>query len=106
MVVTRDSREMPPGCGPQQAAGLMTHFLDAYNRGDQKQLKRLFRAKWELTPWLYAMARGSKVEVGVDNREALLRYFAKSTGATTGCGCSPSRSLTTAASVMVNQEEV
>ncbi|WP_273844893.1 MULTISPECIES: hypothetical protein [Rubrobacter] len=54
----------------------MTHFLEAYNKGDQDRLSRFFVAKWEQTPWLYAMSRGRKVEVGVDNRKDLLRYFA------------------------------
>jgi hypothetical protein len=83
VVVTRDAQRLPAGCGPRQAAGLMTHFLDAYNKGDQEQLRRFFPARAEVQAWLYSMNRGrseagdSESEVVADNRKALLRYFAE-----------------------------
>lgn len=80
VVVTRDTQKLPSGCGLRQAAGLMTHFLDAYNKDNQDQLRRLFPDRAELQTWLYSMNRGRKPEVSVDNRKDLLNYFANRHG--------------------------
>lgn len=76
VAVMRDNPALPPGCRPQETAGLLTHFFDAFNRGYKGELSRFFPARAELLPWLYSVNRGSDAEVSVDNRRDLLDYFA------------------------------
>ncbi len=40
--VTGDAATLPPGCQPEQVAGLVTGFFDAVNRGDQEAIARIF----------------------------------------------------------------
>ena len=75
--VTHSERGMPAGCGPQQVVGLMTHFVVAFNEGDEARLERLFPSKATLMPWLYSMNRGGKAEVSTDNSRDLIGYFAE-----------------------------
>ena len=55
----------------------MTHFVAAFNGGDQAKLERLFASKATLTPWLYSVNRGSNVEFTSDNLGDSMRYFAE-----------------------------
>lgn len=75
--VAHGDRRMPPGCGPRQAVGLMTHFVAAFNEGDEPKLRRLFSSGATLTPWLYSVNRGSEVEFSTDTLEDLIGYFAE-----------------------------
>src|SRR5215216_3215823 len=42
VIVTSDDASLPDGCHPRQIAGLVIDFIDAFNRGDQERLSRLF----------------------------------------------------------------
>lgn len=75
--VTHSGSGTLPGCGPQQVVGLMTHFVAAFNEGDESKLKRLFPSRATLTPWLYSVNRGSKAEITADNLADLVGYFAE-----------------------------
>lgn len=41
VVVTRDSRALPPGCRPRQAASVVTRFLTTFSRGDPRRMRAL-----------------------------------------------------------------
>lgn len=73
--VTHTDQKMPPNCGPRQVVGLMTDFVDAFNKGDEPRLERLFPERASLLPRLFAMNRGSKIEFTTDKRDALIDYF-------------------------------
>lgn len=75
--VTHSGLGTLPGCGPQEVVGLMTHFVAAFNEGDESTLKRLFPRRATLTPWLFSVNRGSKAEVSTDNLADLGAYFAE-----------------------------
>jgi hypothetical protein len=42
VLVTSDDPSLPDGCHPRAIAGLVIDFIDAFNRGDQERLSRLF----------------------------------------------------------------
>jgi hypothetical protein len=42
VIVTSDDPSLPDGCRPRQVAELVIDFIDAFNRGDQERLSRLF----------------------------------------------------------------
>jgi hypothetical protein len=42
VIVTSDDASLPDGCDTRQIAGLVIEFVDAFNRGDQERLSRLF----------------------------------------------------------------
>jgi hypothetical protein len=42
VLVTSDDPSLPDGCHPRAIAGLVIGFIDAFNRGDQERLSRLF----------------------------------------------------------------
>jgi hypothetical protein len=42
VIVTSDDAALPEGCHPEQVAGLVMSFVDAFNSGDQSALSRSF----------------------------------------------------------------
>src|SRR5215207_11756036 len=42
IIVTSDDASLPDGCNTRQIAGLVIEFVDAFNRGDEERLSRLF----------------------------------------------------------------
>ncbi len=45
ITVAGTARRVPPGCQPDEVTRLVTDFLEAFNRGDQDQLTRVFPAQ-------------------------------------------------------------
>jgi hypothetical protein len=93
VLVTSDDPSLPDGCHPRQIAELVIDFVNAFNRGDQDRLSRLFFisegpsppdfSKEGYYPWSwYSVSEigvGGQIENGFvtfDQRE-LLRYFAQ-----------------------------
>lgn len=77
VVVTRDDGSLPDGCGPDQAAELISRFFGAFNAGDGEELRRTFAA-YSIGPPLYGVGIGGDGggAFGTDRREELLRCFA------------------------------
>jgi hypothetical protein len=42
VIVTSDDASLPDGCNTRQIARLVIEFVDAFNRGEQERLSRLF----------------------------------------------------------------
>ena len=42
VIVTSDDASLPDGCNTRQMAELAIEFVDAFNRGDEERLSRLF----------------------------------------------------------------
>lgn len=78
IIVTRDSNSFLENCSPLQVAQLVTRFLDAFNRGDQQQLREIFA----LGGGWYSVSEGSQYSeernqfVAYDI-DTLLTYFAE-----------------------------
>ncbi len=81
VLVTQDNPSLPAGCRPEQVAGLVTNFFDAFNRGDHERLSGFFPLKAERVSWLYSVNEGNPEKGGrtfsTDNRDELLRYFSE-----------------------------
>jgi hypothetical protein len=93
VIVTSDDPSLPDGCRPRQIAELVIAFIDAFNRGDQERLSRLFFISEGPSPpdfsaegyypWSWysvsEVGAGGRIEDGFvtyDQRE-MLRYFAE-----------------------------
>jgi hypothetical protein len=93
VIVTSDDASLPDGCRPRQIAGLVIDFIDAFNRGDQDRLSRIFFisegpsppdfSEEGYYPWSWysvsEVGTGGRIEddfVTYDQGE-LLRYFAE-----------------------------
>jgi hypothetical protein len=93
VLVTSDDPSLPDGCHPRQIAELVIDFIDAFNRGDQEQLSRLFFISEGPSPpdfsegGYYPWSWYSVSKVGAEGRiedgfvtydqGELLRYFAE-----------------------------
>jgi hypothetical protein len=93
VIVTSDDASLPEGCNTRQIAGLVIEFVDAFNRGDQERLSRLFFVSEGPSPpdfseaGYYPWSWYSVSEVGESGRiengfvtydqGELLRYFAE-----------------------------
>lgn len=93
VIVTSDDEALPEGCRPRPVAGLLIHFLDAFNRGSQEELSRSFFLSEGPTPtdfspvgyrpWSWYSStqtgEGGRVTRGftTSDQGELLRYFAK-----------------------------
>jgi hypothetical protein len=42
VIVTRENPSLPSRCSPLEVARLILQFFDAFNRGDQEQLAKMF----------------------------------------------------------------
>jgi hypothetical protein len=96
VIVTRASSAMPEGCRPRPVAEVVIRFVDAFNRGDQAGLSRVFFISEGPSPpdfstaGYYPWSWYSSREVGAGGRVAdhfttteqgeLLRYFAERHG--------------------------
>jgi hypothetical protein len=93
VIVTSDDASLPEGCNTRQIAGLVIEFVDAFNRGDQGRLSRLFFVSEGPSPsdfseaGYYPWSWYSVSEIGEDglieggfvtyDQNELLRYFAR-----------------------------
>ena len=93
IIVTSDDPSLPDGCHPRQVAELVIDFIDAFNRGDQELLSRLFFISEGPSPpdfseeRYYPWSWYSVSEVGTEGRiesgfvtydqGEMLRYFAR-----------------------------
>jgi hypothetical protein len=93
VIVTSDDPSLPDGCHPRQLAGLAIDFIDAFNRGDQERLSRLFFisegpsppdfSEGGYYPWSWfsvsEVGEGGRIENGfvTYDQGKLLRYFAE-----------------------------
>jgi hypothetical protein len=93
VIVTSDDASLPEGCNTRQIAGLVIEFVDAFNRGDQDRLSRLFFVSDGPSPsdfseaGYYPWSWYSVSEIGEDglikggfvtyDQGELLRYFAE-----------------------------
>jgi hypothetical protein len=93
VIVTSDDASLPDGCHPRQVAELVIDFIDAFNRGDQERLSRLFFisegpsppdfSEEGYYPWSWysvsEVGAGGQIENGfvTYNQSELLRYFAE-----------------------------
>ena len=93
IIVTSDDPSLPDGCRPRQVAELVIDFIDAFNRGDQELLSRLFFISEGPSPpdfseeRYYPWSWYSVSEVGTEGRiesgfvtydqGEMLRYFAE-----------------------------
>jgi len=91
IIITGDDPSLPDGCRPRQIAELVVAFVDAFNRGDQEQLSRLFFiaegpsppdfSKEGYYPWSwYSVSEidsGGRIESGfvTYDQGEMLRYF-------------------------------
>jgi len=96
VIVTSASSALPEGCRPRPVAEVVIRFVDAFNRGDQASLSRIFFVSEGPSPpdfsqaGYYPWSWYSSREVGADGRVAshfttteqgeLLRYFAERHG--------------------------
>jgi len=93
VIVTSDDASLPDGCHPRQLAGIAIDFIDAFNRGDQERLSRLFFisegpsppdfSEGGYYPWSWfsvsEVGEGGRIENGfvTYDQGELLRYFAE-----------------------------
>jgi hypothetical protein len=93
IIVTGDDPSLPDGCRPRQIAELVVDFFDAFNRGDQERLSRLFFiaegpsppdfSKKGYYPWSWysvsEVGAGGRIESGfvTYDQGEMLRYFAE-----------------------------
>jgi hypothetical protein len=93
VIVTSDDASLPDGCNTRQIAELAIEFVDAFNRGDEERLSRLFFVSEGPSPPDFSEAGYfpwswySVSEIGEDGRiengfvtydkGELLRYFAE-----------------------------
>lgn len=93
IIVTSDDASLPDGCDTRQIAGLVIEFVDAFNRGDQERLSRLFfvaegpsppdYSEAGYYPWSWysvsEVGESGRIENGfvTYNQGDLLRYFAE-----------------------------
>jgi hypothetical protein len=93
VIVTSDDASLPDGCSTRQIAELAIDFVDAFNRGDQELLSRLFFvsegpsppdfSEAGYYPWSWysvsEVGREGRIENGfvTYNQSELLRYFAE-----------------------------
>jgi hypothetical protein len=93
VIVTSDDPSLPDGCRPREIAELVIDFFDAFNRGDQERLSRLFFisegpsppdfSQRGYYPWSWysvsEVGAGGRIEGGfvTYNQRDLLRYFAQ-----------------------------
>src|ERR671911_3184743 len=93
VIVTSDDASLPEGCNTRQIAGLVIEFVDAFNRGDQERLSRLFFvsegpsppdfSKSGYYPWSWysvsEVGKGGRIESGfvTYDQGEMLRYFAE-----------------------------
>ncbi len=81
---SRKPEDLPAGCRPRQAATIIATYVDAFNRGDQEMLDRLFVPRPEFqTPTFYALgevyAKGKvrAFDFEEEEKDRLLKYFAE-----------------------------
>jgi hypothetical protein len=93
VIVTSDDASLPDGCRPRQIAELVIAFVDAFNRGDQERLSRIFFisegpsppdfSEEGYYPWSWysvsEVGAGGRIEDGfvTYDQGELLRYFAE-----------------------------
>jgi hypothetical protein len=93
VIVTSDDASLPDGCRPRQIAELAIAFVDAFNRGDQERLSRIFFisegpsppdfSEEGYYPWSWysvsEVGAGGRIEDGfvTYDQGELLRYFAE-----------------------------
>ena len=93
VLVTSDDPTLPEGYHPREIAGLVIDFIDAFNRGDQERLSRLFFisegpsppdfSEKGYYPWSWysvsEVGAGGRIEDGfvTYDQGELLRYFAE-----------------------------
>jgi hypothetical protein len=93
IIVTSDDPALPDGCHPRQVAELVIAFIDAFNRGDQELLSRLFFisegpsppdfSEERYYPWSWysvsEVGTGGRIESGfvTYDQGEMLRYFAQ-----------------------------
>jgi hypothetical protein len=92
VIVTSDDASLPDGCDTRQIAELVIECANAFNRGDQERLSRLFFVSEGPSPRISlrkgtTRGRGTRCEVGEGGRiengfvthdqGELLRYFAE-----------------------------
>jgi hypothetical protein len=93
IIVTSDDASLPEGCTTRQIAELAIEFVDAFNRGDEERLSRLFfvsegpsppdfsRAGYYPWSWysVSEVGEGGMIENGfvTYDKGELLRYFAE-----------------------------
>jgi hypothetical protein len=61
ILVTRENKALPAGCGPGEMAALLLDFFDAANRGDQQQVARLSmlpEVQYGYLPYWYGVSDG------------------------------------------------
>ena len=96
VIVTSDDASLPDGCHPRQIAEVVIGFIDAFNRGDQELLSRLFFISEGPSPpdfstegyypwswyWVSEVGAGGRIEDGfvTYDQGELLRYFAERHG--------------------------
>jgi hypothetical protein len=96
VIVTSDDASLPNGCNTRQIAELVIEFVDAFNRGEQERLSRLFFvsegpsppdfSKEGYYPWSWysvsEVSEGGRIENGfvTYDQGELLRYFAERHG--------------------------
>jgi hypothetical protein len=96
VLVTSEDPSLPDGCRPREIAELVLDFFDAFNRGDQERLSRLFFisegpsppdfSEEGYYPWSWysvsEVGPGGRIEDGfvTYNQGELLRYFAERYG--------------------------
>lgn len=81
---SREADDLPAGCKPRQAAAIVATYVDAFNRGDQAMLDRLFVPKPEFqSPAFYALGevygkgRVRAFDFKDEEKDRLLKYFAE-----------------------------
>jgi len=81
---SREADDLPEGCKPRQAAAIVATYVDAFNRGDQAMLDRLFVPKPEFqSPAFYALGevygkgRVRAFDFEDEEKDRLLEYFAE-----------------------------
>lgn len=93
VIVTSDDEALPEGCRPRPVAGLLIHFLEAFNQGSQEELSRSFFVSEGPTPpdfspvgyrpwsWYSSTQTGDGGRVirhfTTSDQGELLRYFAR-----------------------------
>jgi hypothetical protein len=65
-----------PPCGAPEAALLLTQFLSAFNRGNQRQLDRVFAHANRFSWFSVSGAPGERLDPDARDRASLLAYFA------------------------------
>jgi hypothetical protein len=82
VIVTRENPSLPSRCSPLEVARLILQFFDAFNRGDQEQLAKMFSLGGSDQDRWYSVSDGSlwsedRTHFVAYTNEDLLAYFAE-----------------------------